>query len=179
MASKNNRKNNNDIKKLYIIGALLLVIIIVVNMILSNNKNNTTNDNQAMIHTEEQIEEENNEAIIQKLKNMEERDRMEYYFGMFLDYIEAGKYEKAYSMLYSEFKNNYFPTLDSFKKYVKTTFPEMSNIEHENIERNGDIYVLWIKITDVLNGKPGESKKMNIVIRENNYNDVEMSFSVI
>ena len=54
----------------------------------------------------------------------------------------------------------------------------MMDIEHENIERNGDVYVLWINIADALNGKPGEKKQMNVVIKENDYNDFVMSFSV-
>ena len=110
---------------------------------------------------------------------MEERDRMEYYFGKFLEKIENEEYEKAYGFLYQDFKNTYFPTLEDFTKYVQKTFSEMSDIEHENIERNGDVYVLWIRVGDVLNAKPNEKKPMNIVIKENDYNDFVMSFSVI
>lgn len=104
---------------------------------------------------------------------------MEYYMGIFLGYIEGGEYEKAYNLLYEDFKQNYFPTLESFEQYLPTVFSEMSNIEHENIERNGNIYVLWLSITDAINGKPGEQKKMNIVIQENDYNNFAISFSVI
>ena len=58
-------------------------------------------------------------------------------------------------------------------------FSEMMDIKHENIERNGDVYVLWITINDAINGKPSDKKNMNIVIKENDYNDFVISFSVI
>ena len=84
------------------------------------------------------------------------------------------------STIYSKFKENYFPTLESFEEYVQKVFPQMAGIEYENIERNGDVYVLWIKIADILNGKPTDEKQqMNIVIQENDYNDFVLSFSII
>ena len=131
------------------------------------------------VNNREEVEKYINNNLILSLQNMEERDRMEYYAGIFLEYVENGEYEKAYNLLYEDFKKNYFPTLESFEKYLPTVFSEMSDIEHENIERNGDIYVLWLSITDAINGKPGEEKKMNIVVQENDYNDFVISFSVI
>ena len=66
-----------------------------------------------------------------------------------------------------------------FEKYARKTFPTMMNIQHENIERNGDVYVLWIYISDLVNGGPNNKKKMNFVIKENDFDDFVMSFSVI
>ena len=177
MAKVNKNKNS---KIIYIIGGAILVIIIAINLILNNLQKNNENDNSQQEESEQQIEDAENEEIIEKLKNMEERDRMEFYFGMFLDYVENEQYDKAYDLLYSEFKKNYFPTLESFTEYAQKTFSEFANIKHENIERNGDVYVLWIYISDVLNDKQNEKgKEMNIVIQENDYNDFVMSFSVI
>lgn len=175
MASRSKKKDN---KILYIV--ILFGFLIILAIIFGLNKNSKNNaETDVYEETEEQTESTKSESITAELENMEERDRMEFYFGMFLEYIESEEYEKAYDLLYPEFKQNYFPTIDSFIEYVQKTFSEMSNIEHENIERNGDVYVLWIYITDALNGKPGEKKEMNIVIKENDYNDFVMSFSVI
>lgn len=172
-----NKKKVKNYRMLYLIAGVIVIFVLAINFFL--NKKNDTVSITVEEKTEEQLVDDENKRIIAKLKDMEERDRMEYYFGVFLDYIESGKYNKAYNLLYPTFKKNYFPTLESFTTYMKKTFSEMSNIEHENIERNGDVYVLWINITDALNGRNDEKKKMNIVIRENDYNDFELSFSVI
>ncbi len=173
MASKKKRN-----QKIYVIGAVvLLIVILAINFGLTQKKKEIPNQQE---QTKEERANLENENIIAKLQDMEERDRIEYYFGMFLREMEEEEYEKAYQLLYEDFKKNYFPTLDSFTQYAQKTFPEMPVIEYENIERNGDVYILWITIDDALKGGPNtEKQKMNVVVRENDYNDFEMSFSVI
>lgn len=167
-------------KKLYL-GVIFIILIVIMTIIMDrkSTKDEKAVENSAENVNGEQLEEISNQNITEVLEEMEERDRMEYYFGIFLDYVEEGEYEKAYDLLYDDFKKRYFPTIEDFKNYVPTVFSEMTNIEHENIERNGDLYILWINVTDAINGKPGEERKMNIVIRENDYNDFVLSFSVI
>lgn len=176
MVKKNKKKNEKKIMYI-IIGTILILILFAIIFMPKNNKNQSEEIEEEL--TEEQMEVMEQEADTALLQEMEERDRMEYYFGKFLEKIENEEYEKAYGFLYQDFKNTYFPTLEDFTKYVQKTFSEMSDIEHENIERNGDVYVLWIRVGDVLNAKPNEKKPMNIVIKENDYNDFVMSFSVI
>ena len=168
------RKRSND-KKLYI-----LIVLIILIIILAGDKRKKTEEREPPNpEDKEEVQEFINTNIVSALQNMEERDRMEYYVGIFLGYVENGKYEDAYQLLYEDFKKTYFPTLESFEKYIPTIFSEMTDIKHDNIERNGDVYVLWLSITDAIDGKPGESKKMNVVIKENDYNDFVISFSVI
>ena len=178
MATK--KYNENKEKQIiYLVGTVIIVLIVIFVAFSSSKDNNTEeiNVDETEVVNEAQTQIDND--TIAKLKKMEERDRMEYYFSAFMDYIDSGDYEEAYNLLYSEFKENYFPTLESFEEYAKTTFPEMVDVEHENIERNGDVYVLWINIKDTINGSPNdEAKQMNFVIREDDYNDFVMSFSV-
>lgn len=173
MASKKNKKNQK-----YIV-IILVVFFVLLAIILQTSRNKSNVEYEDYEPTPEEVENMEQDSIISTLEDMEERDRMEYYFGMFLHYIENEEYEKAYNLLYPEFKENYFPTLDKFTEYAQNTFSDMMDIEHENIERNGEVYVLWINIADAINGKPGEKKQMNVVIKENDYNDFVMSFSVI
>lgn len=167
-----NQKNKNK-KIIYLIVVLVFLILFAI---IPKKENKVQDDIEPTPEQVQQIEQDN---ITTRLQGMEERDRMEYYFSMFLGYIEADEYEKAYQLLYPEFKEKYFPSLEKFEEYMSTVFSEMTNIEHENIERNGEVYVLWINITDALDAKPGEKKQMNIVIKENDYNDFVLSFSVI
>lgn len=157
----------------------VLSVVVVIAMIIHVSKPKTVN-------YEEMTEEELQIAVQNKIDNMKvnelygmgERDRMEYYVKSFIDAVENKEYEVAYDMLYDDFKNNYFPTLDDFEKYAKKTFPTLCSIEHTNIERNGEVYVLWVKLSNALGGKD-TAVEMNFVIQENDLNDFVMSFTVI
>lgn len=154
---------------------IILVTLVVVLLNKQEEKENYSLSVEEQAKTSQQIEKS---VVINKLANMEERDRMEYYFSRFLNAVESGEYEKAYGMLYSEFKESYFPDLDSFETYVKKTFSKFCSIEHTNIERSGENYILYITISDSLSSN-STPKEMTIVIRENDLNDFVMSFSVI
>lgn len=175
MTKKNKKK---DYKIIYLSAIVILILILAISF-FSHKKQPSDSTNQPEMTEEEAIDFEK-ENIIAKLQDMEERERMEFYFSMFWRNIENQEYEEAYDFLYSEFKQTYFPTLESFTQYVQTKFPKMAAIEYENIERNGDVYVLWVHIADALNGKQTDEKQqINVVIQENDYNDFVMSFSVI
>ena len=122
-----------------------------------------------------------NEEIIKMLADTNiysERDRIEYYCGEYFKYLQNKEFDKAYNLLYPEFKNNYFPTLDEYKAYIENTYPSDYALTYDDISRQGDIYVLRLKICDVLGSREDE-KIQRIVIRENNYNDFVLSFQVI
>lgn len=186
------KKKDNTLLIVIIVIAILAMISMFINMIFSNNNNNITN-NRASVSTSnsqntittENIETDRQEKILTKLKNMTERDRMEYYFGTFVSKLDEKDYESAYNMLYEEYRKTYFPSMSSFKEYVQEIYSGMTSVEYNNIERNGDIYILWVTIND-LNGKSVEiideaevstGKEVKVVIREYGYNDFVMSFS--
>ena len=173
--AKNDKKK--DYKIIYLSAVLLFILILVISFRTHKSQQNDSMDQQEI--TGEQIRNTEKENITAKLQNMEERERMEFYFGMFWRNIENHEYEDAYDLLYSEFKQTYFPTLDSFTQYVQNKFPQMAVLEYENIERNGDVYVLWVYVVDALGKQTDEKQQINVVIQENDYNDFVMSFSVI
>lgn len=119
-----------------------------------------------------------NEEIIKKLSTLGERDRMEYYCGVYFKHIEKKEYNEAYKLLYSEFKEKYFPTIEEYEEYIEKTYPKNWALEYDDITRQGSIYVLRLKILDILGSKDDE-KIQRIVVKENNYNDFVISFQVI
>lgn len=177
----NNKFNIKNIILILIILVLICInIILVVNKItLENDSNekhvNISNNTEKSITTEQDQEKE----ILEQLKNMSERERMEFYFSEFMDYIENGKYQEAYNLLYPDFKDNYFKTLDDFKKYVNKTYPEFVSFSYNDIERQGNIYVLMITVINPDLSKSEAKKSQRIVIKENNFNDFVLSFQVI
>ena len=122
------------------------------------------------------IESEINDIEVQKLSSMEEDERIKSYASRFMESVDNEDYTGAYEMLYEDFKTNYFPTLESFEKYAKETFPQVMSLEYTNMERNGNVYVLWVTMYDYM--RPGaEGVELNLVIRENELNNYELSFS--
>lgn len=176
-------KNFLNIKNILIIIVVLLLIIINIVLYMKYDELNKFNIQGNVIVTEENVTSKNNiqvnDDILTELKSMSERERMEFYFSEFMDYIENGKYQEAYNLLYPDFKDNYFKTLDDFKKYVNKTYPEFVSFSYNDIERQGNIYVLMITVINPDLSKSEAKKSQRIVIKENNFNDFVLSFQVI
>ena len=92
-------------------------------------------------------EEEKNKEELEEVKEMEEKKRITYYFSKYITYLEEKNYEKAYNLLYEDYKNNYFPTLEDFEKYAKERYPDFMRIEHTYMSRQGDYYILTVNIS--------------------------------
>ena len=163
------KKEKNVILLTIIILLVILIILITVVGILNKKEESASNPNikisNGVIETDVNYEETENMIREEKLSGMLERDRMEYYVSNFINLLEKKEYEKAYGLLYEDFKAQYFPTA-------------MMNLEFTNIERNGDVYVLWVNMQDAINGNKNELEEYNFVVRENAINDVDISFSV-
>lgn len=171
------KKNDQSFTIMLAIVACLLTIINIRIYISkyeedSSDKNEITESTALIKKTDEQKKSE----LIEELKGMRERDRMERYFGEYIDYIEAGEYEKAYNLLYPEFKQNYFKTLEDFEKYVDQKYPDIIIVDYDNIERQGQYYILFVKIPKV--DGSNEIINQNIVLYEKDYAEYYISFSI-
>ena len=172
-------KNKKQRKALMIsIGIVIVIILVVLFVLLFLKKKNSVSsgNGQATLVTNE-IEEANNQAELEALYNMSEQERITYYCAEFFKLVDTRNYDKAYDLLYSEYKENYFPTKESFSKYMEDYFPDDFSLSYTNFERLGDIYVLWVNVNDTLNGSRGHNFSMNVVIKENDFNDYVLSFS--
>ena len=171
-------------KKIEVKDIILMIICLItflINIILFTKislKSNQTISNQIQQNITDTYNLSEEEKELAKLREMTERDRMEFYFSKFISYIKSEDYETAYNLLYPEFKENYFKTQEEFEKYVKKTYPKSVGFSYNDIERQGSIYVLIIKIIDT-NKKIGEEKTQRVVIKENDYNNFVLSFQVL
>lgn len=162
-------------KKILIILSVLLILLIIVVAII-------TNLPKEEVMTEEKYIEIANTKIenkkINQLVDMNEEERMRFYLSEFIDNVELGDYDKAYEKLNSEFKDNYFKTFAEFAEYAKQKFPKDMSVKYDNFERNGEIYIFWVTLTNPLTSSKDGGIEMNFVMKENDLNDYEMSFSV-
>ena len=170
---------------LILISILILIAICLFVFINSNfeNANNVQqntglneNINTNYTTTSNEIDDQNRDALVASLN---ERQRMQTYFGRYLSYIESGDYESAYILLYDGFKQNYFPTLKDFELYAQNNYPSNMVVEYTNIERQGTIFILTVKIRNALSDNTQtDVKEQQIVVTENNVNDFKLSFEV-
>ncbi len=169
------KKNNKPI-----ILCIIIVIIIIILVIVKSVSNKNKIDYSKLSDEELDLVVANKIQEINKidLSSLNERERMEYYVSEFITAIENKNYETAYQMLYSDFKENYFPNYSDFEEYAENKFPSNIALNHTNIERNGDVYILWVTVANPLAGK-SSGMEINFVIKENDLNDFELSFSVI
>lgn len=169
-----NQKNKIDIR-LWIIGIAILVFsIIVISLIGKLN----TNKSEEMAKAKAKFIKTQTEKVKSNLSGMSEQERMTFYCADFFKMVDTGRFEEAYDLLYSEYKENYFPTFNNFKKYFEDNFPDNFSLKYTNIERLGSIYIMWVSVTDNVNGsKYGHNFEMNVVIQENGLNDYVISFS--
>ena len=170
---------------LILISILILIAICLFVFINSNfeNANNVQqntglneNINTNYTTTSNEIDDQNRDALVASLN---ERQRMQTYFGRYLSYIESGDYESAYNLLYDGFKQNYFPTLKDFETYAQNNYPANMVVEYTNIERQGTIFILTVKIRNALNDNTQtDVPEQQIVVTENDVNDFKLSFQV-
>ena len=167
-----------DNKTGIMLGIFVVLFVIAIALIISGNmKEKVDYDELSEEELEAVINEEIENMEVNELAGMEERDRMEKYVSTFVKHVENEEYDEAYDVLNEGFKTKYFNTLDKFEIYARDTFPRMLSLEHKNIERIGDTYVLWVTLYDSLKGKDS-GIDMNFVVKESELNKYELSFSV-
>lgn len=112
-------------------------------------------------------------------KSMSETDRVHKYFMEYINNVDLGNYEKAYSYLYPEFKENYFADYATFENYVKTTYPEYMIIQYDDISMQGKYYILTVVIYDAISqGEVTNARLQNFIIYENDFGDFSISFQI-
>lgn len=170
-------------KKLLVLFLILLLIIAFFILILVSILKQEKQDPMVLSveldeNAQREVKASIDEALVKKLAGLSEQKRIEYYATEFIKALEGRKISTAYKLLNEDFKTNYFKTEESFGEYVKTYFPKEVSVKYTNMERLGDIYVLVVEIKDILTSVNPNHFECYIVIKENEYADYELSFSV-
>ena len=172
-----------DIILVLVILILVILVLVVVTKYFGNKKAQQSTPNPITVQEEDNRTSKiqnptTDEDKIKYLATLNERDRIDYYCWEYLNNIQEGDYASAYSLLYDEFKQSYFPTVEKFEEYAKTIYPYNFAVEYDDISRQGDIYVVRIIIEDIMGSRENE-KVQRLVVKENDYNNFAISFQVI
>lgn len=73
--------------------------------------------------------------------------------------INNQDWEAAYNLLNTEFKNNYFKTIDEFKKYISNNAYKYNEMKVIKFDVIGDVYSISISLTDLTNGNYEDEAK--------------------
>ena len=171
--NKINIEKRNLIIKLAVIILCITVVLVLLILALKPNK---ALDLEDEIQTQEATQGNREDKVTDYVRTRGEKERMQVYLSEFLKYIEKGEYKEAYNRLYTKFKRNYFPTLETFTEYAKKYYSGFMSVTHEDIQRQGKYYILTVKIKD-LETTQYETEQM-YVIYENGLNDYYISFQV-
>ncbi|MCL2383143.1 MAG: hypothetical protein FWC79_03095 [Oscillospiraceae bacterium] len=96
----------------------------------------------------------------------------------FTNSLNHEDYRFAYSKLAPGFRNNNFPTLQSFESYIRDILPERMRIEHLEFGTEGNVYTYRVNIFDRDNGNArGIEKTFIIQLQEGT--DFVISFNII
>ena len=170
---------NKKIINLLLVIVVLILIAINIMIYINNHKeieNLDTNETNLIQENIAFSEGTIQNTITSKLESMPERNRIQTYFGRFITYIENKDFENAYKLLNDNFKNNYFADIETFKNYFEN-YPNNIAVNYTNIERQGEIFVLTVEISDMFDEEAKPITK-RVVVRENGLNDFKISFEV-
>ncbi len=173
---KKDSKNILIIISILIVFAIIIALCIYIVKIIVESKDETEKSENTAIITTNNTEEDLDKARDEKLSTSTETTRIKNYIGRFFSELEARDYEKAYESLFESFRNNYFPTIEEFKNYVVDKYPSNMVLEYINVGREGDIFVVSLKIIDGLNTT--NAIEQRIVVQEKDLNSYSISFQV-
>lgn len=117
------------------------------------------------------------EEFINKYNSASIQNKVSLNIGKFFSMLNAKDYDSAYACLADGFKQNYFPTVDHFKKYVENNFFKSNKLEGVSFENEGETYMLTVKISDY-RGRDSKTIEKTIIMQLREGTDFVMSFNV-
>lgn len=177
-----------DKNKKLIIGvlvALFIVFTIIRAIVISFTKDDKKDDNNTnnIQNTSQVSKTKEDTERLKEIKKKSEGERIRTYLGEYFKFLEKKDYESAYNLLYADFKQNYFPTLEKYREYIeKCGYPDMLAIKYNEIKREGYFYIVTLDITnldpDAIISKQVVKEGTKFVVKENDYDDFYLSFQL-
>lgn len=94
----------------------------------------------------------------------------------FMQSIDSKDYNYAYNCLSEGFRQNYFKTIDEFKKYAEENFYNKNLVTYEEFEEEGGLYKYTVNIDNA--SYVEEIKTKTFIVKLNEGTDFEMSFNI-
>ena len=116
------------------------------------------------------------ETYVEKYNNLSENKKAEICAAKVIKMINTKDYENLYNLINKNYKNNNFPTIEEFKKYINERFYKYNMVDTINIESNVNYYICSVKIRSGNNLSALESIN-NIIIQLGENTEFEIAFT--
>ena len=114
--------------------------------------------------------------FVESYSNSNEAEKVQYNIQLWFYTINDGDYVYAYNKLDETYRNNNFPTQADFENYMKTTFYAYNKLGYTSYEKNGDLYIYKMVITNSEDSTQTIEKQFVVKLLEGT--DFVMSFNV-
>lgn len=114
--------------------------------------------------------------FLDRYNGADDEYKVGYNVEKFITAINDGDYKYAYNLLDETFRRNNYPSQGDFENFVKTNFFENNEIQHNNVEKQGNQFVYGITIINKDN--EAERKNITVIMELGEETDFVMSFSI-
>lgn len=117
------------------------------------------------------------EKFIESYNTLKDSEKASVNVDIFMQMINTKDYSHAYEVLSEGFKNNYFPTEEDFKNYVKENFYDYNILHINNSTNEGTVYIFRSTLANGENAETeNKEKNFNVLLGEGT--DFTISFNV-
>lgn len=113
----------------------------------------------------------------EKYNKASDSTKVGYNVERFISAINDKDYKFAYNLLDEVYRESNFKTVESFESYIKRNLYEKNEIEHQNIEKQGNNYIYEVNIKNA-NDKTVNGKTITVIMKLLEGTDFVMSFSM-
>lgn len=115
--------------------------------------------------------------FIQKYENSNTKEKVILNLNKFMMAINDKDYKYAYNTLADSFKQNNFPTLESFETYAKQNFFDNNKFEYGNYDSEGETYYTYAVTISDGNGQDTKTISKTFIIQLKEGTDFVLSFN--
>ena len=117
------------------------------------------------------------ETYIENYNTLKDPEKASVNVDIFIQMINTKDYHHAYEVLAEGFKNNYFPTEEDFKNYMKENFYDYNVLKINTSTNEGIVYIFKSTLTNGGNTETeNQNKTFNVLLGEGT--DFTISFNV-
>ena len=112
---------------------------------------------------------------VEKYNKSDIQNKVALNINKFITAINDKNYNYSYSILADSFKQNKYPNINEFRKYIQNNFYEENTVTYNEFTQQGSNYVYKITLKDK---NSGSFKDVTIVMKLKEDTKFEMSFSI-
>ena len=155
---------------------LILIVMIIIYIILKLLSGVFINGDKKIEMTYDQkLKEKADTAIFEGKIDEDDKDKFSNYINTYVNACNQKDYEKVYSMITDECKNQFYPNIEDLKEYIDLKFDRLKMYEYQNLSNVDNMYVYQLFLFDDVSAygtltSPKKSINYISIIKDENKN---------